>query len=445
MKSNIIKLLFITFFIYSCASGGSNSNPNSNNNQGGGGDSNDSSRDSGIQQNVSISLSNSRIEVNNELVATVIVTGYVGTGNYSFKVNNGSFTTLGSISFNSTNTPETKQFRHTPNLTGSYIYRFCISSNCKDSALIEVVPSGMAMVDDVTGDINIEASFDVHHNAGNFQSVVFSNKIFMISEDSTSRSNSYNILSYDGNSISLVSNGVAFSHREIFSFNSFNNKLYVMGGISSDTIPVLYNEVWTSNNGINWLKETDASWSGRVGHSTVVFDDKLWVMGGTTNPNNSNPTFLNDIWYLSNGRWSSVSNANWSVRANAKLLVKDNQIWLIGGLITGSINAYYNDVWSSSNGSNWSRVIANSNWMARNISSSFVYDDRLWISGGGNNLIGRGTFFNDVWYTNRSTTNWLELFNSRLFINAVVFNNKVYYFTANSSNSKLIIRSFTSQ
>jgi hypothetical protein len=59
----------------------------------------------------------------------------------------------------------------------------------------------------------------------------------------------------------------------------FDNKMWMLGGVGNgDT---LKNDVWYSINGIDWILATDsAGWSKRAGHASEVFDNKMWVLGG---------------------------------------------------------------------------------------------------------------------------------------------------------------------
>jgi len=53
------------------------------------------------------------------------------------------------------------------------------------------------------------------------------------------------------------------------------------------------NDVWYSGNGVNWIRATDsAGWSARVGHKSVVFNEKIWITGGY-----HMPYYFNDVWY----------------------------------------------------------------------------------------------------------------------------------------------------
>jgi hypothetical protein len=53
------------------------------------------------------------------------------------------------------------------------------------------------------------------------------------------------------------------------------------------------NDVWYSVNGESWTCANDsAGWSKRYDHTSVVFDNKMWVLGGYVESN-----IENDIWY----------------------------------------------------------------------------------------------------------------------------------------------------
>jgi hypothetical protein len=94
---------------------------------------------------------------------------------------------------------------------------------------------------------------------------------------------------------------------------------------------------------MTWTQATaNAGWSARYGHTSVVFDNKMWVMGGYDG------SYRNDVWYSSDGvTWiHALTNAQWSGRAIQASDVFDNKMWIIGGLTT--IYPYsYRDVWYS--------------------------------------------------------------------------------------------------
>jgi hypothetical protein len=93
---------------------------------------------------------------------------------------------------------------------------------------------------------------------------------------------------------------------------------------------------------VTWTQATaNAQWPARVIHSSVVFDNKMWVMGG-----GASGGYLNDIWYSSDGvSWTQATgNADWSARGAHSSVVFDNKMWVIGGDDGSNV---LNDVWYS--------------------------------------------------------------------------------------------------
>jgi hypothetical protein len=68
--------------------------------------------------------------------------------------------------------------------------------------------------------------------------------------------------------------------------------------------------------------------------------------------------------------------------------VFNGQIWVLGGW-GGS---YFNDVWSSSDGTNWTQVTPVASWGARSQFPAVVFNGQIWVLGGYN-----GGILNDVW------------------------------------------------
>jgi hypothetical protein len=115
-----------------------------------------------------------------------------------------------------------------------------------------------------------------------------------------------------------------------------------MGGMTpSDPL----HDVWYSSDGDSWTCATaTAGWPPRAAHVSVVFDNKLWVMGGYP----PFPDRLNDVWYSTDGvDWTCAdSSADWRPRGWHTSLVYDNKIWVIGG--DSTINSLaISDVWYS--------------------------------------------------------------------------------------------------
>jgi len=200
---------------------------------------------------------------------------------------------------------------------------------------------------------------------------------------------------------------------------AFNNKMWVMGGWDGD---YLCNDAWHSTDGFNWTQATaNAGWSTRYLHTSVVFDNKIWVIGGHDNISGMN----NDVWYSSDGvNWTqATANAGWSARERHTSVVFDNKIWVMGGRSPAN---YKNDVWYSSDGINWTQATANAGWSARSSHTSVAFDNKIWVMGG-SDASGRR---NDVWYS-ADGINWTQAtanagWSTRYAPTSIVFDNKMW-------------------
>jgi hypothetical protein len=190
-----------------------------------------------------------------------------------------------------------------------------------------------------------------------------------------------------------------------------------------------FNDVWRSENGIDWIRMTEhAEWSGRAGLSAVVYNDEIYVMGGSVNddssitPNGPARIYFNDVWKSTDGsNWELVTeNAPWAARAGGIAVVKDNYIYMIGGEDgficneqTPRCPPYYNDVWRTKNGVDWELVTDNAPWIARPGHQVVVAQDRLVLFGG----FGLGPDINiaanpkDIWISNKGK-NWKKVSDS---------------------------------
>ena len=173
----------------------------------------------------------------------------------------------------------------------------------------------------------------------------------------------------------------------------FDNKLWVLGGYDGSS----EDDVWYSEDGATWTQATaTAGWSARHNHTSVVFDDKLWVIGGYDGD------YEDDVWHSADGiTWTrATATAGWSARSVHTSVVFDDKLWVIGGS-DGSNRL--DDVWHSADGITWTQATATANWSARRQHTSVVFDDKLWVIGGddGSNIL------DDVWYSDEGIT-WIQ-------------------------------------
>jgi hypothetical protein len=193
-----------------------------------------------------------------------------------------------------------------------------------------------------------------------------------------------------------------WEERHTAGYAVFNNKMWVVGG---DPNQGYYEpNVWSSSDGVTWTETTaNAPWGNRYGHYTIAYNNKLWIMGGQTMLGTPT-TFYNDVWNSSDGiSWTQVTaHAPWVPRGLFQGSVEFNgRMWLIGG---GTYERpdyptrlYYNDVWSSTDGINWTEATAAAPWAGREYHSLGVFDNKMWVMVGYNGNIGGN--LGDVWYS----------------------------------------------
>ncbi|MFA7109583.1 MAG: kelch repeat-containing protein [Sphaerochaetaceae bacterium] len=171
---------------------------------------------------------------------------------------------------------------------------------------------------------------------------------------------------YDGDlTWTEVSSSSGWVKRYKHASTVFNDCLWILGGYGYQGMhkDSYLEDVWSSSDGVNWnLKTIDAPWHGRTGHSVVVFDNKMFLIGGYAvdeDAENTHETnhYMNDVWSSSDGiTWTKVTDAPFGERAYHSAIVVDDTIYVIGGRRNGTY--YYNDIWSSTDGENWSQVLS---------------------------------------------------------------------------------------
>lgn len=91
-----------------------------------------------------------------------------------------------------------------------------------------------------------------------------------------------------------------------------------MGGKDEGT--VMRNWVHESTDLITWSKISDAPWTARSGHEGVVFNNKIYIMGGTLIPN--------EVYSFDGTTWANLGNANWPGREDFCAVVSDGKMFV---------------------------------------------------------------------------------------------------------------------
>jgi hypothetical protein len=166
-----------------------------------------------------------------------------------------------------------------------------------------------------------------------------------------------------------------------------------------------------------WQKVTgNAAWAARDGAGALVFDGKLWLLGGWNPqdtvhfPRKTN----NEVWSSSDGaHWTRVKPntfidggfdpaADWEGRHTAGYVVHQGRMWIVGG---DPLQGHYqNDVWSSADGKTWTHVNANHPvpWGPRALHCTLAHDGKIWVMGGQTLpqfAAAAQRYYQDVWNT----------------------------------------------
>jgi hypothetical protein len=253
----------------------------------------------------------------------------------------------------------------------------------------------------------------------------------------------------------------------------FNNRMWLFGGYT----PGLVSDVWSSSNGLDWTKSGEISSSAGINiPANFVYGGKMWVTANDgafycsadgaawtlANPDvpwkglyaSGGAVFAGKMWVISrkkgaepgNDIWSSSDGVQWTREAAGTLFSKrqlfsdvvafKDRLWVIGGGGAGyhPFRAY-NDVWSSADGKNWTKATDHAPWPPRIWNSSAVYKNRIWFMGG---FRAEPTWnnFNDVWYS-ADGAEWSQLVTEDVWAprheySLYVFDNKLWMVGGNA-------------
>lgn len=130
----------------------------------------------------------------------------------------------------------------------------------------------------------------------------------------------------------------------------FDNKLWLLGG-SSVYSNNFSNRICTYDTKSGHWNDQKVAWNFRMGHAAVVFKNRLYILGGI----DVNGNTLNDVWSLgSDGNWQQHPDANWEPRCMFAATVFEDRIWIYGGAAE-PFGDPMDDMWTSGDGEKWDR------------------------------------------------------------------------------------------
>lgn len=143
--------------------------------------------------------------------------------------------------------------------------------------------------------------------------------------------------------------------REGYRINVLGEKIILTGGCDGE---FMLPDIWSSTDGKSW-RQDKAPYPARCQHATAVFNNKLWLIGGTSSRESGVETNLSDIWsYSQQDGWKKeVANAPFGKLTRFKISVFNGQLVLLSGL-SNDANKYAN-IWLSDDGKIWRKQTHN--------------------------------------------------------------------------------------
>lgn len=165
---------------------------------------------------------------------------------------------------------------------------------------------------------------------------VFQNKLWIIGGEDNNRKYSDIWTSINGIDWIKKKENLPFGYNDGGQFVIFKDKVFMFRS-----------DVWSSSDGLNWEQVTSAIVPGEeiFGYAPVVFDNKIWLLGC-----NRNGLFTNQVLVSTDGKTWNGHDAPWSPRGGVAAVVHNGKIYMTGGKYGGTPNhpefRYDNDLWT---------------------------------------------------------------------------------------------------
>ena len=213
-------------------------------------------------------------------------------------------------------------------------------------------------------------------------SLVFDNKMWVIGGMTSSTNTSRKVYnSTDGIIWTEVGTNALPNERASHTSVVFNAKMFVIGG--TDAMSVISEKVFSSPDGLTWTEEgTDALPVELTEHSSLILNSKIWLLGGTTNSGISEKVISSNDglnWQEEVNNLGAGDLLQEGVSSHSSVLF-DSKMWIIGGQVATNTNT--RKVFNSSNGIAWQQAGADALPFVIDNHNLLVFDDKILIIGG---------------------------------------------------------------
>ena len=179
-----------------------------------------------------------------------------------------------------------------------------------------------------------------------------------------------------------------------------DGKIWLLGGFDGRGY---FNDVWSSPDAVHWTRVTEhASWSPRNVDMAVAFRGRIWVIGGGVidGQPDPHPNSKREVWSSADGvRWLRHADRGGDAWGGAPV-VYDGQLWLIAA---NRNSTFAPSLLATADGESWREESAP--WSPRGAPAVWVFADKLYMAGGKYSVMEYGAprfiYRNDVWSMSR--------------------------------------------
>ncbi len=194
-----------------------------------------------------------------------------------------------------------------------------------------------------------------------------------------------------------IENAGSWQHRDGAGLLWLKGELYLLGGWLWGPTS---SEVWKTRDLVHWESLGDAPWPARHGAGWLVHRERLYVIGGD---------LYNDVWSSPDGvQWTQEASAapfgrRYTPNAasvNGQIVVYAGQSWNNGtwcDLVGPCLAEAPRDVWTSPDGKDWTLASAQAPWEGRGlIHGSAVHKGEIFLVGGGLKAVPAGARYSET-------------------------------------------------
>lgn len=169
-------------------------------------------------------------------------------------------------------------------------------------------------------------------------------------------------------------------------------------------------------NELTWTLSSTTAWGARDSHTVFLFQNKMWILGGLNStkflpngdPDYEKATYYNDVWNTEDGlNWTRVvEHANFPPIRSTSIFEVNGKLFMLGGYVPTDDIIYKNGLWTSLDGVEWKKENITLPFKEREGQQVIKFKNKYLLIGGVNYYTKER--FNDVWQSSDGY-NWSEL------------------------------------